>query len=49
MIAQQQYALIQPLYLITSGPPSGQVRRFIDFVLSPAGQSIVARYHAPIR
>jgi phosphate transport system substrate-binding protein len=49
MIAQQQYALIQPLYLITPGQPSGQVRRFIDFVLSPAGQSIVARYHAPIR
>uniref|UniRef100_A0A7C1FS74 Phosphate ABC transporter substrate-binding protein n=1 Tax=Caldilinea aerophila TaxID=133453 RepID=A0A7C1FS74_9CHLR len=49
MIAQQKYALIQPLYLITLGQPSGQVRRFIDFVLSPAGQSIVARYHAPIR
>lgn len=49
MIAQQHYALIQPLYLVTLGQPSGQVRRFIDFVLSPAGQSIVARYHVPIR
>jgi phosphate transport system substrate-binding protein len=48
-IAEQQYALTQPLYLITNGPPTGRVRQFIDFVLSPAGQAIVARYHAPIR
>lgn len=48
-IAEQQYALTQPLYLITSRQPSGRVRQFIDFVLSPAGQAIVARYHAPIR
>lgn len=48
-IASQQYALTQPLYLMTLGNPKGQVRQFIDFVLSPAGQAIVARYHAPIR
>lgn len=48
-IAEQQYVLTQPLYLITSGRPTGRVRQFIDFVLSPAGQAIVARYHAPIR
>lgn len=48
-ISEQQYALTQPLYLITSGQPSGRVRQFIDFVLSPAGQAIVARFHAPIR
>lgn len=48
-IAEQRYALTQPLYLITNGAPTGRVRQFIDFVLSPAGQAIVARYHAPIR
>ncbi|MCB0052627.1 MAG: substrate-binding domain-containing protein, partial [Caldilineaceae bacterium] len=48
-IAGQEYALTQPLYLITNGAPAGRVRQFIDFVLSPAGQAIVARYHAPIR
>jgi len=48
-IASQEYALTQPLYLITNGAPAGRVRQFIDFVLSPAGQAIVARYHAPIR
>ncbi|HRA67296.1 MAG TPA: phosphate ABC transporter substrate-binding protein [Caldilinea sp.] len=48
-LAEQQYVLTQPLYLITRGRPAGRIRQFIDFVLSPAGQSIVARYHAPIR
>ncbi len=48
-LAEQQYVLTQPLYLITQGQPAGRVRQFIDFVLSPAGQAIVARYHAPIR
>ncbi|MBW7883058.1 MAG: phosphate ABC transporter substrate-binding protein [Caldilineaceae bacterium] len=48
-LIDQAYALTQPLYLITNGRPTGRVRQFIDFVLSPAGQAIVARYHAPIR
>lgn len=48
-IAGQEYALTEPLYLITNGAPAGRIRHFIDFVLSPAGQAIVARYHAPIR
>ena len=48
-IAGQKYALTQPLYLITYGAPAGRIRQFIDFVLSPAGQAIVERYHAPIR
>jgi phosphate transport system substrate-binding protein len=48
-LAKQQYPLIQPLYLITAGPPAARERLFIDFVLSPAGQAIVAQYHAPIR
>jgi phosphate transport system substrate-binding protein len=48
-LAEQEYSLTQPLYLITLGQPSGRIRQFIDFVLSAAGQAIVARYHAPIR
>jgi phosphate transport system substrate-binding protein len=48
-LAEQRYPLIQPLYLVTRGAPTGQVRRFIDFVLSPAGQAIIGQYHAPIR
>jgi phosphate transport system substrate-binding protein len=48
-VRSQEYALTQPLYLISNGQPTGRIRQFIDFVLSPAGQAIVARYHAPIR
>ena len=45
----QTYPLIQPLYLISNGEPQGWVRQFVDFVLSPAGQSIVGRHHLPVR
>ena len=48
-LRSQEYALIQPFYLLTNGPASGWVRQFIDFVLSPAGQTIVSHYSAPIR
>lgn len=43
------YPLIQPLYLISRGETRGTVRQFVDFVLSPAGQNIVRRYHLPAR
>ncbi|MCC6169446.1 MAG: phosphate ABC transporter substrate-binding protein [Caldilineaceae bacterium] len=48
-LRQQEYALIQPLYLISRGQGRDTLRLFIDFVLSPAGQGIVARYHLPVR
>ena len=48
-LVAQRYPLTQPLYFVTRGAPGGQVRRFIDFVLSPAGQAIIGQYHAPIR
>ena len=49
VLRSQEYALTDPLYLISNGQPSGRIRQFIDFVLSPAGQAIVNRYDAPIR
>jgi phosphate transport system substrate-binding protein len=49
VLRSQEYALTEPLYLISYGQPSGRIRQFIDFVLSPAGQAIVNRYDAPIR
>lgn len=45
----RSYPLIQPLYLVSRGQTSGNVRHFVDFVLSPAGQTIVRRYHLPVR
>jgi phosphate transport system substrate-binding protein len=48
-LKEQNYGLTQPLFLISRGEPQGQVRAFIDFVLSPSGQAIVERYHARVR
>jgi phosphate transport system substrate-binding protein len=48
-LQDQSYGLRQPLFLVSRGEPQGQVRSFVDFVLSPAGQTIVERYHARIR
>ncbi|MDH7484704.1 MAG: phosphate ABC transporter substrate-binding protein [Anaerolineae bacterium] len=43
------YHLSRPLYLVTPGRPSGEVRAFIDFALSPAGQAIVGKRYGRIR
>jgi len=48
-LLEQQYVLVHPLYLVSRGQPKGWMAQFIDFVLSPAGQEIVSRYHAPVR
>ena len=48
-LRNRQYPLIQPLYLVSRGEARGAVRQFTDFVLSPAGQAIVRRYHLPVR
>jgi phosphate transport system substrate-binding protein len=48
-IEPQQYHLTRPLFLVSAGAPTGRVREFIDFVLSPQGQALVARYHIPVR
>lgn len=48
-VKEQRYPLITPLYLVSRDEPQGRVRQFLDFVASPAGQAIVAQFHAPIR
>ena len=48
-LRDRSYPLIQPLYLVSRGQTWGTVRQFVDFVLSPAGQTIVRRFHLPVR
>jgi phosphate transport system substrate-binding protein len=38
-----KYALSRPLFMYTRGQPSGEVKEFIDFCVSAAGQGIVTQ------
>ncbi len=43
-IANGRYPMSRPLFLITNGPPKGDAKTFIDFVLSPRGQKLVKKH-----
>ena len=43
------YLISRPLNLATMGPPKGQAKQFVDFMLSPEGQSLVGRDFVPVR
>jgi len=47
-VKQGSYPLSRELWLVTLDPPPPAVQQFLDFVLSPAGQAIVARRYARI-
>lgn len=49
VIEKGAYPLSRPLYMVTKGKPEGKVKEFIDFMLSPEGQAIVARNFVPAR
>ncbi|MBU2700966.1 phosphate transport system substrate-binding protein [Sporomusaceae bacterium BoRhaA] len=42
-----QYNVIQNFSMVTKGQPTGLVKTFIDWVLSPAGQAIVTQNYLP--
>ncbi len=43
------YHLIRPLYLCAPEPVPVATQGFLDFALSPAGQTVIARHHVPLR
>jgi len=43
------YHLTRLLYLYVPTPTPPATQAFVDFVLSPAGQAIVARHHVALR
>ncbi|MBI1298175.1 hypothetical protein GC175_24840 [bacterium] len=49
VLTNQSYHLSRPLFLLRRRVDRGWPQQFIDFVLSPAGQRIVERYHVRIR
>jgi len=43
------YPLSRPLYLLTGQEPTGEVKAFIEFSLSPAGQAVVEQRYGRLR
>lgn len=43
-IASGRYPMARPLFFLTNGPPHGDARTLIDYVLSPAGQELVRKH-----
>jgi phosphate transport system substrate-binding protein len=41
-ISNGRYVYSRPLYIYTKGEPKGENKRFIDFALSPEGQTIIS-------
>jgi phosphate transport system substrate-binding protein len=43
------YPLKRPLILVTKGAPTGNVKAFLEFMLSPEAQAIVAKNFVPAK
>ena len=43
-IADHSYPMSRPLLFITDGAPKGDVKAFVDFVLSSRGQALVKKH-----
>ena len=43
-IANRKYPMSRPLFLLTDGEPKGEVKVFVDYLLSPAGQALVRKH-----
>jgi phosphate transport system substrate-binding protein len=41
--ASGKYSLSRPLFMFTNGKPTGELAKYITFILSPQGQKIVAK------
>jgi phosphate transport system substrate-binding protein len=39
----KEYPIARPLYMYTNGQPTGETANFIKYILSPAGQNLVAK------
>ncbi|CAB1057703.1 Phosphate ABC transporter, periplasmic phosphate-binding protein PstS (TC 3.A.1.7.1) [Olavius sp. associated proteobacterium Delta 1] len=44
-VASGSYPFFRPLYLVTKGEPRGEVKSFLDWLLSPEGQQLVSEQH----
>ncbi|MDB5294416.1 MAG: transporter binding lipoprotein [Phycisphaerales bacterium] len=43
-IATKRYPMSRPLFLLTNGPPAGDAKTFVDYMLSGDGQKLVRKH-----
>jgi phosphate transport system substrate-binding protein len=49
-VTEHTYPISRPLYMYTNGPASGDVKRYLDWILSEKGQCILLKnQYAPVR
>ena len=48
-VRQGEYPIVRPFLLLTRLEPNQEVRAFIEFILSPAGQAVVGRRHGRVK
>ncbi|HXX57911.1 MAG TPA: phosphate ABC transporter substrate-binding protein [Thermodesulfovibrionales bacterium] len=48
-VKNKKYKASRPINLITKGPATGKAKEFIDFMLSPEGQALVAKNFVKIK
>lgn len=44
-----KYKYVRPFNMVTKGKPTGLAKEFLDFILSPEGQKIVAKEYLPVK
>ncbi|HBO84418.1 MAG: hypothetical protein A2073_07690 [Deltaproteobacteria bacterium GWC2_42_11] len=44
-----KYTLSRPLNLVTKEQPTGDLKKFFEFILSPEGQAIVSKHFIPVK
>jgi phosphate transport system substrate-binding protein len=46
----RSYPIARPLFMYTNGEPQGEVKKYLDFIMSDTGQCIIkAKGYAPVK
>lgn len=48
-VLNKSYPISRPLNMLTKGEPQGVVKAWLDWILSPDGQAIVAKHYIPVK
>lgn len=48
-VRKGKYPLSRPLNLVTKEQPTGDLRKFFEFIISPEGQAIVGKHFIPVK